>query len=92
VHSSTVVIATGGFAEASQRLHVTQSNVSTRIQRLEETLGAVCSFGTRHGRLTEGHNTDGLNGLDPKSFDAAAEFISRAARALPTRSSPTCDA
>jgi len=35
-----VVIASGSFVEASQRLHVTQSTVSTRIQRLEETLGA----------------------------------------------------
>jgi DNA-binding transcriptional LysR family regulator len=35
-----VVIATGSFVEAAQRLHVTQSTVSTRIQRLEETLGA----------------------------------------------------
>jgi DNA-binding transcriptional LysR family regulator len=35
-----VVIATGNFVDAAQRLHVTQSTVSTRIQRLEETLGA----------------------------------------------------
>ena len=35
-----VVIATGSFVEASQRLHVTQSTVSTRIQGLEEALGA----------------------------------------------------
>jgi LysR family transcriptional regulator, flagellar master operon regulator len=35
-----VVIATGSFVEAAQRLHVTQSTVSSRIQRLEETLGA----------------------------------------------------
>jgi len=35
-----VVVATGSFVSASQRLHVTQSTVSTRIQRLEETLGA----------------------------------------------------
>lgn len=35
-----VVVATGSFVEAAQRLHVTQSTVSTRIQRLEETLGA----------------------------------------------------
>ena len=34
------VIAGGSFVEAAQRLHVTQSTVSTRIQRLEETLGA----------------------------------------------------
>jgi DNA-binding transcriptional LysR family regulator len=34
-----VVIATGSFVEAAQRLHVTQSTVSSRIQRLEETLG-----------------------------------------------------
>ncbi|MGQ0835002.1 MAG: LysR family transcriptional regulator [Gammaproteobacteria bacterium] len=35
-----VVIAAGSFVEAARRLHVTQSTVSTRIQRLEETLGA----------------------------------------------------
>jgi DNA-binding transcriptional LysR family regulator len=35
-----VVVATGSFVDAAQRLHVTQSTVSTRIQRLEETLGA----------------------------------------------------
>src|ERR1022692_1906235 len=34
------VIAAGSFVEAAQRLHVTQSTVSTRIQRLEEALGA----------------------------------------------------
>ena len=35
-----VVVATGSIVAASHRLHVTQSTVSTRIQRLEETLGA----------------------------------------------------
>jgi len=35
-----MVIASGSFVSASQRLHVTQSTVSTRIQRLEEALGA----------------------------------------------------
>lgn len=34
------VIATGSFVGAAQRLHVTQSTVSVRIQRLEQTLGA----------------------------------------------------
>lgn len=34
------VIAYGSFVEAAQRLHVTQSTVSSRIQRLEEQLGA----------------------------------------------------
>jgi len=34
------VIAGGSFVEAAERLHVTQSTVSMRIQRLEETLGA----------------------------------------------------
>ena len=34
------VVASGSFVEASQRLHVTQSTVSSRIQRLEEELGA----------------------------------------------------
>lgn len=33
------VVAAGSFVEAAQRLHVTQSTVSMRIQRLEETLG-----------------------------------------------------
>jgi len=35
-----VVVATGSFVEAAERLHVTQSTVSARVQRLEETLGA----------------------------------------------------
>ncbi|MCB1623986.1 MAG: LysR family transcriptional regulator [Pseudomonadales bacterium] len=35
-----VVIAAGNFVEAAARLHITQSTVSARIQRLEETLGA----------------------------------------------------
>ncbi|MEO7206860.1 MAG: LysR family transcriptional regulator [Steroidobacteraceae bacterium] len=35
------VIAGGSFVAAAQRLHLTQSTVSSRIQRLEEILGAV---------------------------------------------------
>lgn len=35
-----VVVSAGSFVDAAQRLHVTQSTVSARIQRLEETLGA----------------------------------------------------
>lgn len=35
-----VVVAAGSFVDAARRLHVTQSTVSARIQRLEETLGA----------------------------------------------------
>jgi DNA-binding transcriptional LysR family regulator len=35
-----VVVAAGSFVEAAHRLHITQSTVSTRIQRLEELLGA----------------------------------------------------
>ncbi len=34
------VIATGSFVDAAHRLHVTQSTVSARIQRLEDELGA----------------------------------------------------
>jgi len=34
------VIAAGNFVAAAERLYVTQSTVSTRIKRLEETLGA----------------------------------------------------
>jgi LysR family transcriptional regulator, flagellar master operon regulator len=33
------VVAAGSFVEAAKRLHVTQSTVSTRIQRLEQDLG-----------------------------------------------------
>jgi DNA-binding transcriptional LysR family regulator len=35
-----VVVATGSFVDAAQKLHITQSTVSARIQRLEETLGS----------------------------------------------------
>jgi DNA-binding transcriptional LysR family regulator len=35
-----VVVSMGSFVAAAHRLHVTQSTVSTRIQRLEELLGA----------------------------------------------------
>ncbi|HEY0939698.1 MAG TPA: LysR family transcriptional regulator [Steroidobacter sp.] len=35
-----VVVATGSFVDAAQKLHITQSTVSARIQRLEEHLGA----------------------------------------------------
>src|SRR5512139_2723608 len=34
------VVATGSFVDDAQRLYVTQSTVSSRIQRLEEELGA----------------------------------------------------
>jgi DNA-binding transcriptional LysR family regulator len=44
-----VVIATGSFVAASQRLHVTQSTVSTRIQRLEAALGADLFVRNRAG-------------------------------------------
>jgi DNA-binding transcriptional LysR family regulator len=35
-----VVVAAGSFVDAAQKLHITQSTVSARIQRLEELLGA----------------------------------------------------
>lgn len=35
-----VVVATGSFVDAAHKLHITQSTVSARIQRLEEHLGA----------------------------------------------------
>jgi LysR family transcriptional regulator, flagellar master operon regulator len=43
------VIASGSFVEAAERLHVTQSTVSMRIQRLEETLGAELFVRNRAG-------------------------------------------
>jgi DNA-binding transcriptional LysR family regulator len=42
-------LSTGSFVDAAQRLHVTQSTVSTRIQRLEETLGAELFLRTKTG-------------------------------------------
>jgi DNA-binding transcriptional LysR family regulator len=44
-----VVIAAGSFVEAAERLHVTQSTVSMRIQRLEEALGAELFVRNRLG-------------------------------------------
>lgn len=44
-----VVISSGSFVAASQRLYVTQSTVSTRIQRLEEALGAELFVRNRAG-------------------------------------------
>jgi DNA-binding transcriptional LysR family regulator len=43
------VVASGSFVEAAQRLHVTQSTVSSRIQRLEEQLGAELFVRNRAG-------------------------------------------
>jgi LysR family transcriptional regulator, flagellar master operon regulator len=43
------VIASGSFVAAAERLHVTQSTVSMRIQRLEETLGAELFVRNRAG-------------------------------------------
>lgn len=44
-----VVIAAGSFVEAAERLHVTQSTVSMRIQRLEQALGAELFVRNRSG-------------------------------------------
>jgi DNA-binding transcriptional LysR family regulator len=43
------VVTAGSFVAAAQRLHVTQSTVSARIQRLEETLGAELFVRNRTG-------------------------------------------
>jgi DNA-binding transcriptional LysR family regulator len=43
IRTFLAVVANGSFLEAANRLHVTQSTVSTRIQRLEAYLG-VCLF------------------------------------------------
>lgn len=58
------VVASGSFIEAAERLHVTQSTVSSRIQRLEEQLGATLFVRnksgttlTAAGRLFQRHAT-----------------------------------
>jgi LysR family transcriptional regulator, flagellar master operon regulator len=43
------VVANGSFLEAANRLHVTQSTVSTRIQRLEAYLGVALFVRNRSG-------------------------------------------
>lgn len=43
------VVANGSFLEAANRLHVTQSTVSTRIQRLEAYLGVTLFVRNRSG-------------------------------------------
>lgn len=44
-----VVVETGSFVDAAQKLHVTQSTVSARIQRLEEMLGAELFTRNKYG-------------------------------------------
>ncbi|MGZ5606691.1 MAG: LysR family transcriptional regulator [Methylobacter sp.] len=43
------VVANGSFLEAASRLYVTQSTVSTRIQRLESYLGVTLFVRNRSG-------------------------------------------
>lgn len=43
------MVSAGSFVAAAERLHVTQSTVSARIQRLEETLGAELFVRDRAG-------------------------------------------
>ncbi|TCJ12229.1 LysR family transcriptional regulator [Parasulfuritortus cantonensis] len=45
------IAATGSFVEAAQRLHLTQSTISARIQRLEEELGARLFVRNRAGAV-----------------------------------------
>ena len=43
------VVATGSFGDAAERLHVTQSTVSSRIRRLEDGLGAALFIRNKAG-------------------------------------------
>ncbi len=43
------VVAGGSFIDAARKLHVTQSTVSSRMQRLEETLGAALFARSKSG-------------------------------------------
>ncbi len=54
VKTFLAVVANGSFLEASTRLHVTQSTVSSRIQSLEDDLGATLFIRNRSGaKLTQ---------------------------------------
>ena len=62
------VITSGSFISAADRLHVSQSTVSTRIHTLEDQLGAHSLSGTRlaqHSRLPVGNFRD----MPPHSFE-----------------------
>lgn len=48
------IAATGSFIEAAARLHVTQSTISARIQRLEDELGARLFVRNRAGAVLTG--------------------------------------
>lgn len=55
VHTFLEVAAAGSFVAAAERLHVTQSTVSTRIRQLEEQLGCELFRRARNGAtLTPG--------------------------------------
>lgn len=47
------VAAHGSFLEAANRVHVTQSTVSARIQSLEQTLGARLFIRNRAGAVPD---------------------------------------
>ena len=84
-----VVIATGSFVEAAQRLHVTQSTVSTRIQRLEETLGAELFVRNKSGTTltSAGQQFQRHAALLTRTVEQAARrSASSAAFARPSRS------
>jgi DNA-binding transcriptional LysR family regulator len=51
IRTFLAVVANGSFLEAANRLHVTQSTVSTRIQRLESYLGAILFVRNRSGAV-----------------------------------------
>ncbi|HEY8157504.1 MAG TPA: LysR family transcriptional regulator [Methylobacter sp.] len=51
IRTFLAVVANGSFLEAATRLHVTQSTVSTRIQRLESYLGAILFVRNRSGAV-----------------------------------------
>ncbi|MEE7449159.1 LysR family transcriptional regulator [Methylobacterium radiotolerans] len=73
------LIEAGGFAKAGDRLAVTQSAVTQRIQRLEQRLGyPLLVRGTREIRLTaEGHD---LFAAARSGFDGMGEALLRAER------------
>ena len=73
------LVEAGGFARAGDRLAVTQSAVTQRIQRLEQRLGyPLLERGAREIRLTaEGHD---LFAAARNGFDGMGEALLRAER------------
>lgn len=71
-----IVVASGSFVAAAERLHVAQSTVSMRIQRLEQALGAEPAVAVRDESFATVAGPHRLRDLSITGIGARANFIS----------------